>query len=552
MIALTYNGTAATAADGLAAGYHGIAVNPYTYAFALGTLTLTINSANLLGTSGTVTYVAQETTLDSTKVKWWEPSTGDTALKIAGTSTANPDGSTTQGPAFTISYTAAVTNATLALSNLTTAGTIFAGGSLAASGSLTASGAAATNAKLSLAQVAGVTVTGSPATSGSLGIGTPLSLAATVGSGTPGSYALAYTGTSDNNATAVAGTLNLTVLEHASGSLSAADIGNVLGGAAVTVQTTLANAGADNGVTRGNLQVMSGGAGASGLLTLTSGPAADTQLVAGGSTTTLTAVVNTSAASYAPGAFTVNVADNQSIAGASTATVLSQTVTGTIGWASATSTTSFGAPLTATVNGSAGSLASPLFSQVHNSPGAAGTTASLLGSTTVNGPVTMAWRQATVAEISHPGAPLISDVMDLGGMSAASAYVLEMTFDPNNFAVKGNMAALAAAGRIYLASDTSGNWRNAVLDNTGAAGSNLRLDFQGSYQQYLTAVGGSPILGSQVGSWGVDTTNDTVWAVLNHASNFAVVPEPATMAFLLLGGIAMTTTALARRRNAKK
>jgi hypothetical protein len=43
-----------------------------------------------------------------------------------------------------------------------------------------------------------------------------------------------------------------------------------------------------------------------------------------------------------------------------------------------------------------------------------------------------------------------------------------------------------------------------------------------------------------------------VWAVLNHASNFAVVPEPATMAFLLLGGIAMTTTALAKRRNAKK
>ena len=29
-----------------------------------------------------------------------------------------------------------------------------------------------------------------------------------------------------------------------------------------------------------------------------------------------------------------------------------------------------------------------------------------------------------------------------------------------------------------------------------------------------------------VGDWGVNTVNHTVWAVLNHDSEFAVVPEP--------------------------
>jgi hypothetical protein len=54
----------------------------------------------------------------------------------------------------------------------------------------------------------------------------------------------------------------------------------------------------------------------------------------------------------------------------------------------------------------------------------------------------------------------------------------------------------------------------------------------------------------------VDTSsgnaNDVVWAVLNHASDFAVVPEPATMAFLALGGAAMTAAALKRKRTAAK
>ncbi len=52
-------------------------------------------------------------------------------------------------------------------------------------------------------------------------------------------------------------------------------------------------------------------------------------------------------------------------------------------------------------------------------------------------------------------------------------------------------------------------------------------------------------LGNFLGSWGVDTTGNSVWAVLNHNSQFAVlIPEPASAALLGLLGLAV----LPRRR----
>jgi hypothetical protein len=429
----------------------------------------------------------------------------------------------------------------LALSNLTTSGTIFAGGSLSASGSLTASGAAATNAKLSLAQVTGVTVTGSPATSSSLPVGTPLSLSATVSGTTAGSYALLYTGTSDNdNATAATGTLNLTVLEHASPTGTATvSIGSVLGGAPnVTATMTLGNASSDGNMTRGSLQVTGTTAGLSGAPIGT--------LLAAGSSTTLTAVINAASKSTAPGSFTVNVSDNQAYNGYQTQTDQTLTVTGTIGWASANSSTSYGTALTAAVN--AGQALTGLFSQVdanHHGTGTAGTVAKILYSATLGTGTTvgMQWRQPTAAELTLAAHPLVSDVVDLTGMPAGT-YVLQMSYDPTAPNLSGNDGALAAAGKLYLAYNNAGVWQNAIAGNTGFNSSMLST---ASPQFHDGAWAGDTTLND----WGVDTSTDTVWAVLNHASEFAVVPEPATMAFLLLGGLAMSATAL-RRRSARK
>jgi hypothetical protein len=258
-----------------------------------------------------------------------------------------------------------------------------------------------------------------------------------------------------------------------------------------------------------------------------------------------------------PGSFTASVSDNQGYSGAIARDDQTLTVNGTIGFATATSTVSFGTLLAATVNGSAGSTTHPLFSKVDNtgaSSAAMGTQASLLGSTSMTGTVTMTWRQATPTEKAahfYPFTPIVSDVVKLGGVDG-TVYVLQMSYDDTVLAIAGKEDVLAQNGKINLVSDTGTGpfpWQNAVQANTGnnATGWLVELNYQGSFSDFQIAQGTN--LADYIGAWGVDTTTNVVWAVLDHASDFAVVPEPATMAFLLLGGLAMTGASLLRRRN---
>jgi fibronectin-binding autotransporter adhesin len=67
--------------------------------------------------------------------------------------------------------------------------------------------------------------------------------------------------------------------------------------------------------------------------------------------------------------------------------------------------------------------------------------------------------------------------------------------------------------------DTNGNWVNAVLGNTGP---NAIVFIDGAYDGNLV-----------LGHYGVDTATGTVWAVLNHNSDFAIIPEPSTCALAI-------------------
>lgn len=134
---------------------------------------------------------------------------------------------------------------------------------------------------------------------------------------------------------------------------------------------------------------------------------------------------------------------------------------------------------------------------------------------------------------------LISDVADVTGMidsgTKTDVFVLQMSY--NELLLGSFEEAGAATQKIFLASFNGTEWVNAVTLNQGAG--NTPTFKLGAY-----ASGDETTLGL----WGVDTGNHVVWAVLDHNSEFAVVPEPST---LVLGGMAMLGFAgfgLRRRR----
>ena len=50
-----------------------------------------------------------------------------------------------------------------------------------------------------------------------------------------------------------------------------------------------------------------------------------------------------------------------------------------------------------------------------------------------------------------------------------------------------------------------------------------------------------------LGDWGVNTVNHTVWAVVNHNSEFAA-PEPSTLVLLGIGAVTVLAYAWRKRR----
>jgi len=136
------------------------------------------------------------------------------------------------------------------------------------------------------------------------------------------------------------------------------------------------------------------------------------------------------------------------------------------------------------------------------------------------------------------GGPLASDILNFHG-TGTDTFVLQIGYNP---------ALLAAGETPYLEwfdaalNGGQGGWENAVLDNT-SPGNTVGPEILGAYD---------PTQDFLLGNYGVDTTNDVVWAVLDHNSEFAAggldaVPEPATWASLAISIAAAVVLSRSRR-----
>ena len=212
--------------------------------------------------------------------------------------------------------------------------------------------------------------------------------------------------------------------------------------------------------------------------------------------------------------------------------------------------------------------------------------------------------------LQYVGSYLISNVLQLQGLgtSGSSAnynnatnmayfgsntvvehetdpFVLQMNY---NVPLLSGEAGQAKKGTIYLGwlapagTSSNGNlnlaaptWQKANTGDfngsgqqtgTAANGTDALANFQGSFAAFLSAENtahpglfsddpslnpanlSNADLAAILGSYGVDTTGHDVWAVINHNSQFAVVPEPSTLLLAALGLLGVAGYQVRRRR----
>jgi hypothetical protein len=158
--------------------------------------------------------------------------------------------------------------------------------------------------------------------------------------------------------------------------------------------------------------------------------------------------------------------------------------------------------------------------------GGLGTTLSLIGGTSSGATVTLA-----TTNIGANFTSLASDVVSVSG-NAGDKFTVQLTF---NLAA-ANLVGGAANMTLLWLNPATGKWENAVYGNSD--GGLSAEAFTGAYDPTDNPAE------ANLGAYGVDTTDDTVWAVIDHNSDFGAgnldeipvaTPEPSALLLILLG-----------------
>ena len=175
---------------------------------------------------------------------------------------------------------------------------------------------------------------------------------------------------------------------------------------------------------------------------------------------------------------------------------------------------------------------------------------------------------STVPPMNDSGgyASVLSDIYDITGIAATGpavdgktptdAFAIQLTYEGGSYIEDyvyewGNTASWTEAdivthGEIQVAffNTSTATYKDDDLGNF-TPGTTVVENFSGSYSDFVSAQGFVEAdLADYVGSWGVDQTNNHVWAIVDHNTEFAVIPEPQSAVIFAAAGM----TLLARRR----
>ncbi len=138
------------------------------------------------------------------------------------------------------------------------------------------------------------------------------------------------------------------------------------------------------------------------------------------------------------------------------------------------------------------------------------TAATLLGGTaTESGNVSMSQGFSPIDSSTD----VIGEAVEVGFTTAVPVYVVQMTYRDVDLCVEITETNLSL---LYFNSSAA-NWQLAVNGNSDNGAS--ATFFAGIFQDFAATLGGAP-LSSALGTYGLDTTSNQVWAVVDHAATF--------------------------------
>jgi len=173
-----------------------------------------------------------------------------------------------------------------------------------------------------------------------------------------------------------------------------------------------------------------------------------------------------------------------------------------------------------------GTSSMPLMVIAGSGNGLMGTTAAVLGGTNSGSAAATVSMMFNPASSGPKNLAVFSDIDTLNGISN-TPYLFQMSYSTAQLAALTSFTSAQDAynaGQLYLGTVSGGMWVNAGTSPTSFGTTPPTTSLTGL-----------------VGEYGAYQSNGTnyVWAVLNSGGQFAVVPEPGTLALLAAGAVAV-------------